>query len=563
MVGNYYTLRHVALDLNRTLSRSRITEIFCQSKNELVISCRAEDRNHAVVLSCEPSLNSLFLRGEAQRAKKNSVDVFERLWGATIEDVGIQPLDREIVIRCSGDLRLVLQLFGSKANALLVNKANRVIDAFLHSKEVVGTVHHARRLEPSDAMESFERFNANLQAIGTIMLSAAIKKLLPFFGSLLIREAFHRAGLREGQLVAELTEADRSRLYAALVKLITQLGESPTPRIYRQDSRPIVFSIIDLDHLRGTEAETFDSIQDAIRAFIGRSRRRHLLLVEKEALQRFLAQGIERAERTLSKIVEETQLLQRAAQYEEFGKLLMANLHLLTKGMRQTEIENVFDLKRVNVNIPLEPRLTPAQNAERYFDKAKKARASVGEKLDRQDAVREKWEILRELLDRLTPVETMEQFGDFVAENKERLAQVGYRVAGPGPDAGREQIPFRAFTVTGGFEVWVGKSSENNDLLTMKYAKPNDLWFHARGSSGSHVILRMGTGKGEPSKQAIHEAAGIAAYYSKMKGAKHVPVAVTERKYVRKPRGAEPGSVTIEREKLLFVEPRLPVLDHQ
>jgi predicted ribosome quality control (RQC) complex YloA/Tae2 family protein len=111
--------------------------------------------------------------------------------------------------------------------------------------------------------------------------------------------------------------------------------------------------------------------------------------------------------------------------------------------------------------------------------------------------------------------------------------------------------------------VWVGKSSENNDLLTMKYAKPNDLWFHARGSSGSHVILRMGTGKGEPSKQAIHEAAGIAAYYSKMKGAKHVPVAVTERKYVRKPRGAEPGSVTIEREKLLFVEPRLPVLDHQ
>jgi predicted ribosome quality control (RQC) complex YloA/Tae2 family protein len=241
----------------------------------------------------------------------------------------------------------------------------------------------------------------------------------------------------------------------------------------------------------------------------------------------------------------------------------MANLHLLTKGMRQTEIENVFDLKRVHVNIPLEPRLTPAQNAERYFDKAKKARASVGEKLDRQDAVREKWEILRELLDRLTPVETMEQFGDFVAENKERLAQVGYRVAGPGPDAGREQIPFRAFTVTGGFQVWVGKSSENNDLLTMKYAKPNDLWFHARGSSGSHVILRMGTGKGEPSKQAIHEAAGIAAYYSKMKGAKHVPVAVTERKYVRKPRGAEPGSVTIEREKLLFVEPRLPVLDHQ
>ena len=106
--------------------------------------------------------------------------------------------------------------------------------------------------------------------------------------------------------------------------------------------------------------------------------------------------------------------------------------------------------------------------------------------------------------------------------------------------------------------MWVGKNSENNDLLTMKYSKPSDLWFHARGSSGSHVILRIGTGKGEPSRKALEETAAIAAFYSKMKTAKHVPVAVTERKYVRKPRGAPAGTVTIEREKLLFVNPQLP-----
>jgi len=119
-------------------------------------------------------------------------------------------------------------------------------------------------------------------------------------------------------------------------------------------------------------------------------------------------------------------------------------------------------------------------------------------------------------------------------------------------------VPFRTFTVAGGFLVWVGKSSENNDLLTMKYARPKDLWFHARGSSGSHVVLRMGTGKGEPSRKAIDEAAGIAAFYSKMRNAKHVPVAMTLRKYVRKPKGAPPGTVSVERERLLFVEPRLP-----
>jgi len=562
MVGNYYTLRHVALDLDRMLPRAVIVEIFCQNKNELLISCRAGEKVHAIVLSCEPSLNFLFLRGEVHRAKKNSVDVFDPVWGATFEGIGIQPLDREIEIHCSGDLRLVLQLFGSKANALLVNKANRVIDAFLHSKEAVGTLYRPRRLEPSHALDDFVHLNTSLQAIGTILLSAALKKLLPSFGSVLVREICFRARLDESQLIAELSEADRLRLYEAIVGLTRQLEGAPSPQIYCEDSRPVVFSIVPLDHLRGAEVETFDSLHDAIRAFVGRSKRRQLLVQEKDALQHFLQQGIERAERTLSKIVEETQLLERAAQYEQFGKLLMASLPQLAKGMKQIEIENVFDLKRERVNIPLEPRLTPAQNAERYFDRAKKARASVGEKLDRQEVVREKWETLRELLDRLMPIETMEQFGDFVAANKEQLAQVGYRAVGPGPDAGREPVPFRSFTVTGGFQVWVGKSSESNDLLTMKYAKPHDLWFHARGSSGSHVVLRVGTGRGEPSKQAIHEAAGIAAYYSKMKGAKHVPVAVTERKYVRKPKGAQPGTVTIEREKLIFVEPRLPALDH-
>ena len=562
MTSNYYTLRLIALDLNRLLAQAEVKEIFCQNKNELIISCRSGGRNSSIVLSCEPSSNFLFLRDEIHRARKNSIDVFPRLRGATIARVEILPMDREIVIHVGGDLRLLFQLFGSKANALLLNKANRVMEAFLHPKEIVGTVHLPRRLEPQDALESIARFNGSLQTIGTIMLSAALKKLMPSFSGLLIREVCHRAGVREGQLVAELAEADRSRLYAGIVGLMKELEGPPSPRIYCQDARPVAFSVIHLEHLRGLNEEIFDSIHDAVRAFVGRSRRRQLVIQEKEALQQFLGRGIERAERTLSKIVEETQVLERATQYERFGRLLMANLPQLAKGMRQATVEDVFNPARAQVAIPLEPRLTPAQNAERYFDKAKKARTSVGEKLDRQDVVREKWELQRELLDRLSPIETMEQFGDFVTENKERLAEIGYQLAGPGPDAGREVVPFRAFTVTGGFQVWAGKSSENNDLLTMKYAKPNDLWFHARGSSGSHVVLRVGTGRGEPSKRAIHEAAGIAAYYSKMKGAKHVPVAVTERKYVRKPKGAQPGTVTIEREKLLFVEPSLPAAEH-
>jgi len=104
----------------------------------------------------------------------------------------------------------------------------------------------------------------------------------------------------------------------------------------------------------------------------------------------------------------------------------------------------------------------------------------------------------------------------------------------------------------------VGKSSANNDLLTLHYTKPDDLWFHARGASGSHVVLKTRSHAGEPGRKAREQAAGIAAYYSKMKNASMVPVAMTLRKYVRKPKGSAAGTVVIEREKVIFAEPALP-----
>ena len=120
-------------------------------------------------------------------------------------------------------------------------------------------------------------------------------------------------------------------------------------------------------------------------------------------------------------------------------------------------------------------------------------------------------------------------------------------------------MPFRVFTVDGGFEVWAGKSSENNDLLTTRHARPNDLWFHARGAGGSHVVLRVGTGKGEISRKAKEQAASVAAYYSKMKNSGLVPVAMTEKKYVHKRKGTPAGTVMVERETVLLVPPQLPV----
>lgn len=118
------------------------------------------------------------------------------------------------------------------------------------------------------------------------------------------------------------------------------------------------------------------------------------------------------------------------------------------------------------------------------------------------------------------------------------------------PDCWRYELP-------GGFEVRAGKTDADNDLLSLKYAQPNDLWFHVRGMPGSHVILHHPEGE-KPGNNLIKLTAAIAAWHSKARNAGTVPVCYTEAKHVGKPRGAKPGSVSIKREKIVKVHPALP-----
>jgi predicted ribosome quality control (RQC) complex YloA/Tae2 family protein len=123
----------------------------------------------------------------------------------------------------------------------------------------------------------------------------------------------------------------------------------------------------------------------------------------------------------------------------------------------------------------------------------------------------------------------------------------------------KEKNQFRIFNLEQGFEVWVGKNSSANDLLTFKYSKQNDLWFHVRGTSGSHTVLKIPGGfTGIIPKEIIRRAAEICAFYSKAKNAKNVPVAYTEAGKVQKYKGAKPGSVVIKGEKVIKAEPKIP-----
>ncbi|MES2381940.1 MAG: NFACT RNA binding domain-containing protein [Bacteroidota bacterium] len=235
------------------------------------------------------------------------------------------------------------------------------------------------------------------------------------------------------------------------------------------------------------------------------------------------------------------QYLQSNARNEELGHIIMANLHTMQKG---AEHLNTLDFyTNEPIQIKLKANLNPQENAQYYYKKARNQKNEEQLLANKIKQAQEKVQANEEKLAIVLAAETMRDLKAFelpVSKQKSKLEQ-------------REQ--YRVFTYKG-FKILVGKSAANNDELTLKIAHKNDLWLHAKGVSGSHVIIKH-QNKNTFTTDVITYAAQIAAYYSKSKGSAMVPVIYTPKKFVRKPKGAEPGQVFVEKEEILLVEPKL------
>jgi predicted ribosome quality control (RQC) complex YloA/Tae2 family protein len=555
MITNYYTLFHLAIELNQEFSDRIVDEIFTQYRGELILSFR--DTPAVIIVGCEPANNYIYTRKTFARARRNSTDLFSEVHGIMIEKISIHPSDRQIYVRLKDGCELIVQLFGSKANILLIDTSGVVTDLFLKKSDLKNTkLEMFSQIQRPNIPELLH--NTIVATYGEQPLATALKRMFPLFGSVLIRELLARVGLNGEQPLADLLENEIESLLNGAQRLKEELLSPPTPRVYSNGTSPVRFSIIPLQHLNEFEFQKYESVSEAIYTFRAHVHHEKTILHEKEEIIKVLEREQDHTERTLNKIAIEAEVPNRADHYEKFGKLLIANLHLIKKGNATALVENFIDKSNDLLEIPLDPHLTPSKNAERYFEKADKSRRAAEEQRQRAAEFTEKQKSISQLLTRMEDIVTADDLQRFAEENREELSTFGLKTRKSGQVKKEELLPFRVFTVAGGFQVWAGKSGENNDLLSTRHTAKNDLWFHARGVGGSHVVLKVGTGKGEVSKQAIEQAAAIAAYYSKMKKSKLVPVAMCEGKFVRKPKGVPAGTVTLEREKTLFVEPGLP-----
>jgi len=462
--------------------------------------------------------------------------------------------DRQVIIQLMNAQALIVQMLGSRANVLQKDADDAVVDSFLKKSNSPAASLDVQAVLPT----AMELAHIAQDVPPETPFGQVLKKIFPQFGSVLTDELMHRLGIQHAMFFSDCSAHERERAINAGIRLRDELMGHPQPRIYYDGTKPIRLAVIPLHLYEQNTFQSFETVSEAVQVYRNTKLQEKAGMKELERLNLALSKELEHIERTLEKISGETVRPQQADEYEHYGKLLMAQLHLVKKGDATAILEDVLKNSHALVEIPIDPHLNPVKNAERYFEKSRKAKHTMEEQQLRTAELHERHAVLVQLSAQLPEVSTHEELERFIQEHRRELDRAGVRVQAQGKKSAEPPPPFRVFTVAGGFQVWAGKSGENNDLLSTRYTAKNDLWFHARGVGGSHVVLKMGTGKGEVSKQAIEQAAGIAAYYSKMKSSSLVPVSMCEGKYVRKPKGVPAGTVTIEREKTIFAVPALP-----
>jgi predicted ribosome quality control (RQC) complex YloA/Tae2 family protein len=540
MLNNYYTLFHLSNEFKVSLSGARVLQASTRLKHTLGILFEKENGNTAkLVVSCIPHDNFVYDEDSAGRKLKGA-NVLPEIVGKVVAVIGIVSNERQLYLEFTDHTFLRMNLFGSAANAYCTDADGIIINSFL---KPVGNV--GKRLStspnpvdfPMDVDDLRSRFSGT-----TGDMVHRLPKCIPTADSILAREISYRYYLLHGKHPDEDCDIriDFESLALVLAAVKGELA-MPSPRLYlsARDGQPVAFGLIELKHLQMKDFKKYDSVNCCVRDFVIDSDRRKRTLDIKTDVMRKLSRKIDSLQRTLAKIDSDLKS-NRSEKNRFFGEYLMSHLADIKQGGTSIAIAES------ETEIKLDPALKPVQNAQAYFEKAKHARLST------RQAEKRKKDITRELREAQSLMSQVDGQEDGNLRTREVfLESVKESVA----DDERPRSPFRQFEHNG-HKIYVGKDAKNNDELTFGFAKPNDVFLHARGVSGSHVIIRNSS-REYPQKPIILFAASVAAHYSKARSSGIVPVAYTMRKFVKKAKG-KPGAVMLDREEVVFVKPGIP-----
>ena len=567
MAFDAYFLTAVLDELRQKATGARVEKIHQPSRDTVILLLRCEGGREKLLIAANPAAPRLHLT-EASPENPEQPPMFcmllrKHLSGARLASVTQPPMERMAVFffDCTDEMgypvqkRLVVELMGRTCNIYLLDPDGRIIDCLRR----VGLDESSRRQalpglyyqdpEPVGKLDpkglGKEDYVNLLRTPGADILSERLMDTLGGLSPLVCREA---ALFAASDADARVTGLDPEAAADKLCLFFREHLEHPAPYYHNVGDTPKQFAFCPIRQYGSClRAESFTALLDEY--YIVRDRK-DAMRQKSQAVRKTVSNLCQRLRRKLAIQEKELEATFDRERLRQLGDILTANIHRIRKGARFVEAEDFYDEEMKLISIPISEVLSPQQNAAKYYKDYARMKTAEKELTKQLELGSHELAYLESVLEELDRAQTEQELEDIRLE----LQEGGYVKA----DTARKRMkqarsrPMR-FESTDGYPIYVGRNNRQNDELTFKLARKDDIWLHAQKVHGSHVIISCGGTK--PPDDTVTQAAQLAAYYAETSGGQNIPVDVTPVKQVKKHPAGKPGMVIYHTYRTVIANP--------
>ena len=559
-------LQAVLGELRQKTAGARVEKIHQPSRDTVILQLRCEGGREKLLIAANPAAPRMHLTNSnpenPEQPPMFCMLLRKHLSGAKLVEIRQMPMERmvELLFDCIDEMgdpvqkRLVVELMGRTCNLYLLDPEGRILDCLRR----IGLDESSRRaalpglhyqlpdaVTKADPMD-FENYVNLLSAPGADLLADRLMDVFGGLSPLVCREAALYAA---GDTDARLEGLDLPTVCEKLTLFFGEHLRYPAPYYYcAADGTPKQFAFCPIRQYGSCQqAESFGALLDS---FYTLRDRRDAMRQKSQSIRKTVQNLCQRIKRKLAVQEKERSAALERERLRQLGDIVTANIHRIEKGQRVLQAEDFYDENMPVVDIPLSPLLSPQQNAAKFYKDYARMKTAEKELTVQLENGRRELTYLESVLEELNRAETENE----LEEIRQELYAGGYirlDSAKKRMKAAKSQ-PMR-FESTDGYPIYVGRNNRQNDELTFKLARKDDLWLHAQKVHGSHVIISCGGTT--PPDDTVTQAAQLAAYYAESSGGQNIPVDVTSVKQVKKTPGGKPGMVIYHTYRTVIVNP--------
>jgi predicted ribosome quality control (RQC) complex YloA/Tae2 family protein len=568
-------IANLARDFNEAFTGARISKIAQPENDELLLTLKGPGGQKRLILSASASLPLAYITDKNKQSPLTAPNfcmlLRKHVANGRILSVTQPGMERILVFEIEhlddlGDLcrkKLIVELMGKHSNLIFCDEEGMILDSIKHISAQISSVREVlpgrtyfipAQQDKKNPLEETKDGFLELISAKPMSVAKAIYTSYTGISPLAANEMCYRAHIDGDAPCASLQAVELFALEDVFHSVMEDicLGNFH-PNIIKSGEEPVEFSSIILTSYADCESISCDSVSEVLESYYS-ERSAFTRIRQKSAdLRHVVNTVLERNRKKYDLQQKQLKDTEKREKYRIYGELIHTYGYQVEEGSKGFDALNYYTNEMIRV--PLDPGLTPSENAKKYFDKYGKLKRTYEALIDLIEDTHMEIQHLESIA---TALDIAQSEAD-LQQIKEELMECGYVKHKYTKKKQQQKSKPYHYRSTDGFDIYVGKNNYQNDELTFKVAEGNDWWFHAKGMPGSHVLVKTKTG--DLPDRTFEEAGKLAAYYSKGRGSEKVEIDYLQKKNVKKPNKAKPGFVVYYTNYSLTIEPDISGLE--